>query len=363
MTPSKQGFSLLVVASLILLCCKTTPTAPEIPKPQPVATTPAPANIAKKPVVKTVDTSHLQQGHRFAQDGLYREAIREYQLFLHQNANHPEALRALGIIFVKTGQYTEAIKNLELARKTFINDFETNYYLGESYRTQDRYDDAIFHYRVALKQQPNHVQTMKALAWSYFQIRFYRAAHDVARELKKIAPNDIQVDIIFARVLNHMGRSQQALTMIRRSIALANPLELPFLRSVLGDLLLSSGDCNQAEVVYREALKDQPLLAGALLGLAKCMISRGQQVELARDFVERALRLKPKMTEAYYWLARSYESQEPEKAARYYAIFQTRAAGDPAFREQIEISRKKVSQFRGQETVKLPTEKRRDTIF
>ncbi|MFW7378143.1 MAG: tetratricopeptide repeat protein [Oligoflexus sp.] len=346
------GFSFSILAIIFASACRSTPKAPEIPKMQADRQSQAAEAAAPEvkeqpaPQAKKQDQTHLLQGHRFAQDGLYREAIREYQLFLHQKNNHPEALRALGIVQVKTGQYTDAIKSLEVARQHFRDDFEANFYLAESYRTQDRFDDAIFYYRIALKQKPDHIPTMKALAWSYYQIRYYRASFDIARHLKKAAPNDVQVDIILGRVLNRMGRSDQALNIIRKSIVLSNQAEQPFLRSVLGDILESMGDCTQAENVYREALKDQPLLAGALLGLAKCMIQKGQEIETARDFIERALRLKPKLTEAIFWLAKSYEGSQPEKAGRYFSLFQSRAAGDPAFSEKLEISRQKLSQIR-----------------
>jgi len=362
-----MGLSFIILLTQFIAACSTTPTAPEIPKAQAQSAHQANTNGAERARTSIAapkpDNKHLMQGHRFAQDGLYREAIREYQLFLHQQPNNPEALRALGIVLVKTGQYAEAIKALEVARKHFSDDFEANYYLAESYRTQDRFDDAIFYYRVALKQKADHVPAMKALAWSYFQIRYYRAAYDIARNLKKSVPNDIQVDIILGRVLNRMGRPDQALNIIRKSIVLSNKDEQPFLRSVLGDILESSGNCEQAEQVYRDALRDQPLLAGALLGLAKCMITRGQEVELARDFVERALRLKPKMIEALYWLAKSFEDSQPEKAARYYSQFHSRAAADPAFSEQVEISRKKISEFRSKDSIPTPDGRRKETVF
>jgi tetratricopeptide (TPR) repeat protein len=338
--------SLIVSAFLATVAgCYTIPTPPvannstppDKKQAKPESPNPKPTH-APKP-------DHFETGHQLAKDGLYREAIREYQRARQQDENRHEIDRSLGMIYVKIGQYQKAIEHLEKAHKEFPQDFSTNYYLAEAYRTEDRYDDAIFHYKTALYQKPEHTQTLKALAWSYFQIRYYRAAYESAKKLREMAPRDIQADIIMARILNQMGRTEPALAIIRKALVLSKKGELPYLRSVLGDILETSGDCQKASEVYREALKDQPLLAGALLGLGKCMVQSSKDIDKAREFIKRALRLKPKLYEAYYWLAKSYENKDSRRAARYYMAFKKRAASDPSLREEVEVARQRISSF------------------
>ena len=85
-----------------------------------------------------------------------------------------------------------------------------------------------------------------------------------------------------------------------------------FFNSVEGDILYEMGDGKTAEKMYRDALKDQPLLAGALLGLGKCMLD-ADKTTLAISYMERAVRVRPRLTEAHYLLAKLMSQQTKKK--------------------------------------------------
>ncbi len=350
--------------SFFLLCCfltmacitiqkspdatKNQQDAPEQdPKTNQSKQNPSTKNSLKRDARSIPSTDPIEEkvikANQFARDGLYREAINEFRKILEKKPDLVKAKRTLGILLVKTGQYKDAIKLLEKVAKRLSGEFEANYYLAEAYRTQDQYADAIFHYKIALSSKPDHTQTMKALAWSYYQIRYYKAAFEVARKLRKIASNDVQVDIILARILNKMGNPKIALSLTKKSIVLAKKGELPYLHSVLGDIYVSLEEYKLAQEAYRDALKKQPLLAGALMGLAKCMLKSDSNTELARTYLERAIRLKPKLIEAYYYLALSYEKSDPDKSKKFLAHFIKEASGDPAFLKQVMDTKAKLS--------------------
>lgn len=291
---------------------------------------------------KLSPAENLKAGNKYAKDGLYREAIQKFQLVIHSDAKNPEANRNLGIVFVKTGQYDKAVKHLSVAIEKLPRNFETNYYLAEAKRTEDKFDEAIFHYKTALEIEPKNTQTMKALAWSYFQIRYYKAAFEVAKKLKSLVKNDVQVDIILARILDRMGRPKAALDTLQKALTYTESSQLPYLKSVLGDVFMRAGNCRKAKDIYQDALKKQPLLAGALLGLGKCLMKEGGRDELARSYLESAVRIKPKLIEAYYLLGKSYEKINLKKSARYYAIFGKNAAGDPTFLDQVAKTRRRI---------------------
>ena len=103
-----------------------------------------------------------------------------------------------------------------------------------------------------------------------------------------------------------------------------------FFNSVEGDILYELGDGKNAEKMYRDALKDQPLLAGALLGLGKVMLD-ANKTKLAISYMERAVRVRPRLTEAHYLLAKAYEPTDKEKALKYYQYFRKQASADPEF--------------------------------
>lgn len=280
--------------------------------------------------VTTAKKNYVTTGNQYAKDGLIREAAESYKKALAQKAGNQTAHRNLGMVLVKMGDYKAASKHLEKAMGRYEKDFDANYYLGEAYRAQDKYSEAIFRYKRALKIKDGDPRALKPLAWSYFKIRYYSEALLIGRELQKVASDDDQTGIIVARTLLMLKRDKEALATIRvakKSIAKSSR---PFYNSVEGDIQYSVGNRSGAEKAYREALKDQPLLAGALLGLGRCQLDEGKTKQ-AITYMERAVRIRPRLTEAHYLLGKAYENIDKNKSLRYYQYFRRQASADPEF--------------------------------
>lgn len=278
----------------------------------------------------------LARASQYARDGLLREAIHSYKRAQINNPKNLAIHRSLGILYVKTGDYSKATKHLEHSIKKYQNNFESNFYLAEAYRARDKYGQAIYRYNRSIEIKPNNIKALKALAWSYYKVRFYSEALKITKKLHRHAPGDHQSIIISARTLVKLGRFKKALAILRKGEALAKKGDLPYLKSVEGDIYLKVGKTSKAEATYREALKDQPLLAGALLGLAKCLIkSRKQNLSVAIDYIERAVRLKPRLKEGLYLLGKYYEKNDPSKSKKYYKNFRRYAATDPEFQKEL----------------------------
>ena len=148
-----------------------------------------------------------------------------------------------------------------------------------------------------------------------------------------------------ARILNKIGQSKKALTILNKSKALSKKVDLPYLFSVEGDIYANSDQCDKAETAYRNALQEQPLLAGALLGLGKCLLNTNERLDLAISYIERATRLKPHLTEGFYLLGKAFEKTDPQKALRYYKRFNKRASADPEFTEELISVKKKIANW------------------
>lgn len=296
---------------------------------------------------KTVDL-----GHQYAKDGLLREAAQSYQKALLSEPKNPAANRNLGLIYVKTGEYKKAITHLTVALPNYRQNFETNFYLAQALRAEDRYSDAIYHYKVALNIKPKDLRAMKALAWSNYKIRFYQEAQRLAADLQKIAPEDVQTHIIMARILLRMKQPRKALAVIQNAQAFSKKSEQPYLTSVEGEVYLEMRRYEDAQKSFRAALKEQPLLAGSLLGLGRAMLEMGTKTNLTVSYLERALRLKPSLKEGYYYLARYYEESDPIKSQKFYAIFRRQARDDPEFTEQLTVAQQKIND-RDKEKAKL----------
>ena len=339
----RDHFAALVSAYLLSLSCTSTHMFKTSSSLQPMSKsnqseTPKVATQTPK-ISKPAFPSALEQANQYAKDGLYREAISAFKKYLAEQPKDPAALRTLGIIYVKSGSYKSGIAALIEALPSFKEDFELNYYLAEAYRTQNKFSDAIFHYKQALLANPNNLASYKALTWSYYSIRYYAEALKCSKELKKMAPDDFQVSIIQARIMSKIGMNDKALLVLNRSEALASPNELPFLYSAKGDILLELGELDRAEQFFRKALQDQPLLPGALTGLAKVLSKDSRNHDQVVSYLERALRIKPNHVEAMYLLAQVYEGKDESKSSDFYRKFSKEANFDPAFQKELNVAK------------------------
>lgn len=290
---------------------------------------------AKKP--KAADQKLLDQANQYARDGLLRESIQTFQEYLSKNTEDAAAHRTLGIIFVKTGAYKKATHHLEKAFAVYPNNFEVNFYTGEALRMQHRYADGIYHYKRSLEANPKNVDALKALAWSYYNIRYYSEAIRTARQLRSLSPNDFQVSIILARVLNKIDMNDKAMAILNRAETLTTAENIPFLNSVKGDILYAMGDRTAAEAAYRKALQDQPLLPGALLGLAKKLIDdKKPNNDIAIAYLDRAVKIRPNLIEAYYLLGKAHQKTNPTKSLEYFRMFSKEATYDPSFIAELQ---------------------------
>lgn len=295
---------------------------------------------------KKTKASYYNIGNQYARDGLLREAITAYRKELAINPKNHMAIRNLGIVYVKTRDYKKAIYYLKSSLPKYPNNYDVNYFLGEAYRACERYEDAIYRYRKSLDTRKNSVKSAKALAWSYYKTHNYRGALKIINRLMKGGKNDIQLAIIATRIYIKLGQLNDAFTLISKTQAIAKKADLPYLHSVEGDLLYAKGEYNEAGIVYRKALKEQPLLAGALLGLGKCLLQKNAKIYLAISYFERALRLKPNLVEGLYFLGKIYENKDPKKSFRYYKLFIRRARGDPEYASFRNLVKNKIANWK-----------------
>ena len=283
----------------------------------------------KKPM-----STHLVQGNAYAKDGLWREAVDSYKKALAKDENNLTIHRNLGMVLVKVGDYKNAAFHLEKSIHKFEDNFASNFYLGEAYRGIDNYAEAIFRYKKALNIKEGNPKTLKALAWSYFKIRYYSESLATATRLLDLSPKDEQASIIMARTLLKLRRGQEALTLLRSAKEKAAPTNIPYFESIEGDIFAEQGDYDNALKAYFSALRVQPLLPGALLGVGRSFLDRNDPKK-AISYMERAIRIRPNLVEAQYLLGKAYEQLDTQKSIRYYQLFTKYAATDPEFLSQI----------------------------
>jgi tetratricopeptide (TPR) repeat protein len=296
-------------------------------------------------VINEAEKNNIETGNSFAREGLLKEAIEKYKSALSINSKNKMAQKNLAIVYVRAGQFKLAVKYFEKSVDAFADDFETNYFYGEALRGVNKFADAIFRYQNALKIIPDDPKAMKSLSWSYFKIRYYSEAYSIAKKLSKLAPDDGQVSIILARTLIKLNQTKAALVVIKKAKRTANASSLPYFYSVEGDIHLAMDNCLKASEAYKLALKDQPLLPGSLLGLGRCELTNGN-LPKAITYMERAIRIRPNLTEALYFLGKAYEKKDRKKSVYFYKNFEKSAAKDPEFLGQLPEVKEKISSLK-----------------
>lgn len=286
-------------------------------------------------------TTHVSQGNQYARDGLLREAVQSYKQALAQEPDNMTAHRNLGIVLVKASDFSNAIVHLEKSLKVFDENFDANYYLAEAYRAVDNYGEAIFRYKSALKIQKEDPRALKSLAWSYYKTRYFTEALSISQKLLISSPNDDQVPIIIARIYLRLKRENEALAVLRKAMTRAATNSQPYYLSVEAEILHAKGATAQALAAYKKSLKAQPLLAGALLGTGRILLEQGKNIE-AIDYLERAVRVKPRLFEGHYYLGKALQPTSPQRALRYFAHFRKNASADPELLDLVQDARKRI---------------------
>jgi tetratricopeptide (TPR) repeat protein len=307
---------------------------------------------SSEPRTTANNTNHVSLGNQLARDGLLRDAIDSYKEALKKEPDNILAHRNLGIVLVKAGDFVNASLHLEKSISSFQDDFDTNFYLAEAYRAVDKYAEAIFRYKFALNQKKDEVRALKSLAWSYYKTRFYSESLAISQRLLKLAASDEQVPVIVARVLLKLRREDEALRIIRKASAKASKSAQVIYLTVEAEALHSKGRLSDSLIMYKKALKEQPLLAGALIGAGKVLFEQSKPAE-ASEFLERAVRVKPKILETYYYLGKSLEKSNPQKALKYLAHFKKNGSTDPEFVDLIIDTKKRIASLQSMTSLNI----------
>lgn len=272
----------------------------------------------------------------------WRSAERSYDRVLTIDSEHSEAIRNLGIVKFKLKEYHQALKLFERVHSVYASrDFDFNFYRAETNRILARFAQAAADYEAALKIKPKDVMNLKSLAWTYFRLNAYKEALAVANRGIVSHPRDIQLGLIKVRIFLKLGRITEVTELLTNLKKTASQEQIPFIQSVEGDASLAADNCAKASVSYKSALKKEPLLAGALLGLGKCTLKEGD-IEKGAELVESAIRIQPKLVEAYYILAQVYEKSDPKRSLAFYKAFYQRSASDPFFAKKRKDVKEKV---------------------
>ena len=161
--------------------------------------------------------------------GRHEEAVANYRAALEIDAEFAPALAGLGIAFFQWERYEEAIDALEqaLALQTDLPIAGSSPYvfLGRAALNLGR-PEAADYFAQALRHDPRDHEALDHLAMLRFGEQRYEEAHALYDTMVELQPGSAVTHSNLGATLYHLGRFEEALVSIERSLALDPDLEM-----------------------------------------------------------------------------------------------------------------------------------------
>lgn len=208
-----------------------------------------------------------QLGKLYEYTGNLKEAEKHYLISLQNRPGYPYALAGMARIAVVKKEFRKALDYYQSA-VSIINDYSFMEEIGEIYLLSGQEDSAFLLFNEIInrmvgsaKQSLKHDDstghyTDREMAHAWLKVNNYEKALEHALLEYNRRPENIDVNETMAWVLYHKGDYAKALQYINK--ALKTNCKNPVLLCRAGLIFAKSGDKMKAELILREALKNNP---------------------------------------------------------------------------------------------------------
>ena len=107
----------------------------------------------------------LQRGINYKIEGLYDEAIAQFQVFLAEQPDHPRARMELGLVYGFIGLFDESIAELERAVLLAPRCVEMRSHLAMTYCMLGMVEEARAEFERVLEQEPGNGDALQQLEY------------------------------------------------------------------------------------------------------------------------------------------------------------------------------------------------------
>ncbi len=231
----------------------------------------------------------------------------------------PHAWNSLALLAYSQGRFTESEAACRLAIRLSPRLTAAYINLGNALSALGRPIDAVGALREALAIEPHNSLTLMNLAGTFCELNdptVLSEAEELARRAITLAPQIPTAHRILGNILEHAGRHDEARASFARAgggnsptssveshadVTARRPAQASH---VLGMAHMQQGQHDQAEASFREALRLDPKLAAAWIGLGRIHAERGD-FEASSHACRAAIALDPAQAEAYWRLVTS----------------------------------------------------------
>ena len=273
----------------------------------------------------------LKQAIEAQQHGDFSAAIRDYRKILELRPNEVEAKVNLGAALAHVGQFDEAITLYRSALMSLKEKNPVLLNLALAYYKKGDFENAREQFEILHDAQPNALQVVILLGDCDVRLGKTDAAVNLLEPLESKYSQNMDFEYVLGSALiNAKGRRREGVARMEKvakansgadsyMIAGATLLQLneyeqarqdleqalrlkptlPGLYTLVGTARDKTGDVDDAETAFREALKTNPDDFEANLYLGAILYKRRDIAE-AKGYLDRALRLKPADSMARY---------------------------------------------------------------
>jgi tetratricopeptide (TPR) repeat protein len=254
---------------------------------------------------------HLALANLYLQSEQRDEAEQEYKAATSLDAGSHDANRALAFFYVQT-------QKLDLAERVYAQmasnaqDPAARVVLGQFYAATGKPEQGIQVLEKLLEENPKYVFAGRNLAELYFQRKDYDKANGLADRALKDNANDVDAQLIKARIRLAERKITEAITELQKLVKL-RPVA-PIGHYFLGLAYTQALDIERAQSEFITAIQNDGTYLQAYLPLAELKL-RSADPESAIRFAKQALTLNANLDEAHLLLARAYIAQNNYQSA------------------------------------------------
>lgn len=216
--------------------------------------------------------SHLARAQLLIERSRYEEAIGELQQHLAQEPNNPLVHSYLGLCLCEMKRYADATQEAQLGVHLGPDQPFSHYALAEVLYARKRFKEALPAAQEALRLDPREPRTFGLISRIHFAQSRWQASLDAATEGLAFDPEDVVCSNLRAMSLVKLGRRTEAGATIDTALA-RNP-EVALTHANQGWTMLERGQPQKAMEHFREALRIDPELEWARMGIVEAMKAR-----------------------------------------------------------------------------------------